>query len=689
MTEAVVIVLAVSFLSLGLHFKPFRVDARPGLVVAMTIPLVLAVTFFFMWLFDIELQKISLGALIIALGLLVDDAIISVEMMVRKLEEGYDKIAAASYAYKHTAWPMLTGTLVTVAGFLPIGLAKSTTGEYTFSLFAVVGLALVISWVAAVYFTPYLGFLILKPTHEGMHHESDEMYNRGFYQQFRRLVTLCVRYRKTVVAITLLAFVLGIFGFNFIQKQFFPSSNRPELNVELWLPEGSSYQAVEAQALKFEKVLQQMPDVVNYVAYVGDGSPRFYLPLDQQVKQANLAQYIILTKNPEAREAVSKQLAERLPLEFSSIRARINPLQAGPPVPYPVAFRLVGDDPAVLRKLAEEVKAIMRQSPYTMGVNDNWNEMVKGVHFELDQEKARMLGVNTQVLSQAAQLVLSGVTVGQYREGNRSIDMVLRAPSDERTVLSKLAEMSIPTANGRAVPIVQVAKPVMTWEPGVMWRHNRQFSVTVQSDIVEGMQGPYVTELLDPQMNQIRETLPLGYHLDVSGATEESKEGQDSINVNMPIMLVAVLTLLMLQLHSFSRTMLVFITAPLGVIGAAAALLIFRAPFGFVATLGVIALSGMIMRNSVILIDQIEQDISHGSAPWQAIIDSTIRRLRPIMLTAAAAVLAMMPLTRSIFWGPMAIAIMGGLIVATLLTLLFLPALYALWFKVKEPGSIS
>ena len=682
--EAVVIVLVVSFLSLGLHTRPLRIDIRPGLVVALSIPLVLAITFLFMWLLGIDFQKISLGALIIALGLLVDDAIIAVEMMVRKLEEGFDRVSAASFAFTSTAGPMLTGTLITVAGFLPVGFAKSAAGEYTYSIFAVNAIALISSWVVAVWFTPYLGAHLLMEKSRGEHHDA---YDTPFYRRLRSVLDQCVAKRKTVIAITLISFALSIAGFGLIQQQFFPDSNREELNVELWLPEGASYAATDLETRRFEAVLKRAdiaPDIASVVSYIGQGSPRFFLPLDQQLNHTNFAQVIVLTRDTLARERVATQLRAALDAEFPGVRGRVNALPAGPPVPYPVQFQVVGPDANVVRKLADEVAAVVRADPATLGVNDNWNNPIKVLRLTVDQDKARALGVSSQSLSRAVQSLLSGVPVGQFREADKLITLVMRQPADERSALSGIGDANVPTASGRFVPLSQVVRAEMAWEPGIIWRDHRQPAITVQSEIKAGNQGPFVTARIDPQLNALRATLPAGYRITIGGATEESAAAQDSINAIMPVMLVAVFTLLMWQLRSLSRSAMVFLTAPLGLIGAAAMLLILRAPFGFVAMLGVIALAGMIMRNSVILIDQIEQDIKAGHDVWTAIVESAVRRFRPITLTAAAAMLAMIPLTRSIFWGPMAVAIMGGLLVATVLTLLFLPALYAAWFRVKR-----
>jgi len=692
LVEAVVIVLAVSFISLGLHKRPdaaalplwkrWYVDMRPGLVVGITIPLVLAVTFLAMDYWGIGLHKISLGSLIIALGLLVDDAIISVEMMVRKMEEGYDKVRAATFAYEVTAMPMLTGTLITAAGFLPIGMARSTVGEYTFAIFAVTVVALVLSWLVSVYFVPYLGTVFLKAKPVSSEHH--EHFDTPFYRGFRHLVDWCVQHRWITIAATVLTFVLGLAGMGKVQQQFFPDSSRPEILVALWSPEGTSFTANEEVARRVERRLMREPGVSTVSTWIGSGVPRFYLPLDQVFPQTNVSQLIVLPKDLATRESLRRQLPTLLAQEFPEVRGRVTLLPNGPPVPYPVMFRVLGPDPAQLRQYADQVKAAMRQSPNTRGVNDNWNEAVKVIRLEVDQAKARALGVTSQSIAQTTRTALLGTPVGQYREGDKLIDIVLRQPQEERNAITDLANAYLPTASGKSIPLTQIARPVFTWEPGVMWREGRNYAITVQSDIVEGLQGATVSAELLPKLKELERAWPSGYAIQVAGAVEESSKGSSSIATGVPIMLFIIFTLLMLQLHSFSRALLVFITGPLGIAGVAGALLLLNRPFGFVALLGVIALMGMIQRNSVILIDQIEQDRARGVPAWDAIVESAVRRLRPIVLTAAAAVLAMIPLSRSVFWGPMAVAIMGGLVVATVLTLLALPAMYAAWFRVRR-----
>ncbi|PRC93516.1 efflux RND transporter permease subunit [Solimicrobium silvestre] len=687
LSEAVAIVLAVSFLALGLHVKPWRLDVRPGLVVGLTIPLVLAVTFLFMRIFDIDLHKISLGALIIALGLLVDDAIIAVEMMVRKMEEGMSRFDAATFAYTSTAMPMLTGTLITAAGFLPIGLAKSMAGEYTFSMFSVNTLALIISWLVAVLFTPYIGYILLKvkPAVSADSHQT--LFDTPFYSRIRRMVNWCVEWRKATILLTLAAFALGLFGFGFIEQQFFPDSSRPELMVELWLPEGASFTSTEVQAKKMEQFVLHQNGVESVTSYVGTGSPRFYLPLDQIFPQSNVAQLVILPKSLAFREALRLKIVAAFKNDFPEVRGRVKFLPNGPPAPYPVQFLISGDSLIKVRSIADQVKEIMRANPNTVGVNDNWNESIKVLRLNLDQDKLLALGIGSQTVMRTANTILSGTTIGQYRENNKLIDIVIRQPVEERATITALNDANIQMPTGETIPLSQLAQVRFVWEPGVVWREGREWAITVQSDVADGIQGPTVSDQIEAKLTNLRAALPAGYKIDLEGSAADSSKAQDSIIANVPLVIFIIFTLLMLQLKSFSRALLVFLTGPLGVAGAAIALLLLQRPFGFVAQLGVIALFGMIIRNSVILIDQIEQNIAAGATPWNAIVESAVRRFRPIILTAAATVLAMIPLSRSVFWGPMAVAIMGGLIVATVLTMFFLPALYAACFRVKSDAN--
>jgi multidrug efflux pump len=676
LAEAIIIVLAVSFFSLGF---------RSGLVVALCIPLVLAVTFLIMMLYGINFQRISLGALIIALGLLVDDAIIAVEMMSTKMEQGWERARAASFVYTSTAFPMLTGTLITAAGFMPVGFAASSAGEYTFSIFAVVTIALLVSWVVAVVFTPYLGFKLLPDYSTGSEQEVD-VYQKPFYLRFRAVVTWCVTQSKTVIGLTVVLFAVAIYGFQFVQNQFFPSSNRPELLIDFWLPQGASYEATENEAKRLEQKLKSDPDIENFVVYVGTGSPRFYLALDQQLQHSNFAQFVVLAKNNEARERIAARLETILAEEFTLLRSRVNRLENGPPVGYPVQFRVSGSDVATLRATANEIASIMRQDANTANVHLDWNEKVKKISLQIDQNKARVIGVSSQNLANVLESILTGFSITQYRENDKLIDVVARAEHAERVDPGRLAEVNVPTSSGKWIPLSQVANIEYGFEEGIIWRRDRRPTVTVRADIRGHVQAPTVSQRIDPQLDRVRATLPPLYRIEMGGAIEESAKGQQSIINVMPFMLLTVVILLMVQLQSMQRTIMVLLTAPLGLIGVAAILLTWNVPFGFVANLGVIALFGMIMRNSVILIDQIEQDIRAGRSQWEAVIGATVRRFRPIVLTALTATLAMIPLSiGSEFWGPMAVAIMGGLVSATVLTLLFLPALYVAWFRVSPP----
>ncbi|WP_301359902.1 efflux RND transporter permease subunit [Stutzerimonas nitrititolerans] len=684
--EALVIVLLVSFFSLGV---------RTGLVVAFSIPLVLAMTFATMHYLNIGLHKISLGALVLALGLMVDDAIIAVEMMAIKMEQGYDRLKAASFAWTSTAFPMLTGTLITAAGFLPIATAASSTGEYTRSIFQVVTISLIASWIAAVMFVPLLGERLLPDlakraaAKHGGSADGHDPYSTPFYQRVRRLVQWCVRHRKTVIVLTLLAFVASLGLFRLVQQQFFPVSGRLELMVDLKLAEGASLKATEAEVLRLEKMLAGRAGVDNYVAYVGTGSPRFYLPLDQQLPATSFAQFVVLADSLEQREVLRGWLVEVLRDEFPSLRGRVSRLENGPPVGYPIQFRVTGEHIDVVRGLARQVAAKVRENPHVDNVHLDWQEPSKVVWLNVDQNRARVLGVSTAELSAFLRRTFTGASVSQFREDNELIEILLRGTERERLELSMLPSLAIPTEGGRSVPLSQVATLEYGFEEGVIWHRNRLPTVTVRADVNGELQPATLVTQIQPTLDEIRDALPGGYLLEVGGTVEDSSRGQRSVMAGIPLFIIVVVGLLMIQLKSFSRSAMVFLTAPLGLIGVTLFLLAFNQPFGFVAMLGTIALSGMIMRNSVILVDQIEQDIGAGHDRFTSIIDATVRRFRPIVLTALAAVLAMIPLSRSVFFGPMAVAIMGGLIVATALTLLFLPALYAAWFRVDEDEAAS
>ncbi|EGY5281092.1 efflux RND transporter permease subunit [Acinetobacter baumannii] len=700
LAEAVIIVLLVSFFSLGF---------RTGLVVVFSIPLVLAMTFAGMNLFDVGLHKISLGALILALGLLVDDAIIAVEMMAIKMEQGYSRIKAAGFAWKTTAFPMLTGTLITAAGFLPIATAQSSTGEYTRSIFQVVTIALLVSWVAAVLFVPYLGEKLLpdftktghqapwyvrlwaritkKPQPQTVAISQDhhyDPYQSSFYLCFRKMVEFCVTYRKTVIATTVGIFVLSVLMFKMVPQQFFPPSNRAEILVDLKLEEGASLTATEQAVKKVEQFLSKQKGIDNYVAYVGTGSPRFYLPLDQQLPQASFAQFVVLASSLDDRDEIRRSLDTQIKQLLPQVRTRVSLLENGPPVGYPLQYRVSGEDLNLVRKEAQQVARVISENPNTTNVHLDWGEPSKIISIQIDQDRARQMGVSSLDLANFLNASITGSAIEQYREKRELIEIRLRGDKAERVEVASLASLAVPTANGTTVPLAQIAKIEYKFEDGLIWHRNRLPTITVRADIRTNLQPATVVGELAESMDKLRAELPSGYLIEVGGTVEESARGQSSVNAGMPLFLAVVMTLLMIQLKSLSRATIVFLTAPLGLIGVVLFLLLFNKPFGFVAMLGTIALSGMIMRNSLILIDQIEQDRQAGHPTWEAIIDATVRRFRPIILTALAAVLAMIPLSRSIFFGPMAVAIMGGLIVATLLTLFFLPALYAAWFKVKK-----
>jgi multidrug efflux pump len=668
--EAVLIVLAVSFVSLG---------ARSGLVVALTIPLVLAATFLLMKFFGIDLHRISTGALVIALGLLVDDAIIAVEMMLRKIEEGFDRFQAATFAFTSTAFPMLTGTLITAAGFLPIATAKSSTGEYTIAIFQVVTIALLVSWFAAVIATPLIGMKLLRASGTHPH----EMFQGRFYVALRRLIDACMRRRWLTIAATLGAFLLGGYGMGLTEKQFFPSSDRAELLIELWLPEGSSLRATEAQTQRVEAFLAADPDVGNYVAYVGNGSPRYYVSLDQQLYRPNFAQLVILTPDVPSRDRLMSRLRQHLQDDYPGVRARAYRTPLGPPVSYPLQFRVVGPDARTLKELGEQVADILREDPAARDVHMDWGQRSPALNIAIDQDRARAIGASSVGVARAIGGSVSGATIGQYREGDRLIDVVLRAPESERTNLATLATLPVSTNSGRSVPLSQVAVIEATMEEPILWRRSRELTLTVRGDLIEGVQAPDVAGRIDQSLSTFKAGLPDGYRIDLGGPAEENARAQASINAGMPLMLFVVVALLMVQLKRISLVVLVLLTAPLGIVGVASALLLSGRPFGFVAMLGTIALAGMIMRNTVILVEQIRQDLDAGIDPWLAVRESAVRRFRPIALTAAAAVFAMIPLSRDVLWGPMAFSIMGGLIVATILTILCVPALYVAWFRIQ------
>ena len=674
--EAIVIVLAVSFLSLGW---------RPGIVVAIAIPLVLAVTFVAMKFLGISLQRISLGALIIGLGLLVDDAMIAVETMVSRLEQGADKVAAATFAYTSTAFPMLTGTLVTIAGFVPVGFAASSAGEYTFTLFAVVGIALIASWFVAVLFTPLMGVFILPDKMKGHGHEPSR-----FAQVFHTLLDRVLHLKYWVIGATVALFFVALVGMQFVQQQFFPNSDRPELLVDLTLPQGSSINSTRKVVDDLEKILKTDPDIEHWSFYVGSGAVRFYLPLDQQLANDFFAQAVVVTKGFKVRPAVQKRILTALQRpEFEEVMNRISPLELGPPVGWPLKFRISGPDPEKVREFSHSFASLLGNTPDARNINFDWNEPSKVVRVEVDQDRARALGISSQSLSQTINAVLSGTTVTQVRDDIYLVDIVARAVAEERAKLETLRSLRIETPGGQSVPLEQMAKLSYGLEPPLIWRRQRLPTVTVQADTRPGVEAATVVKSLASEIAAFNSKLPPDYGVSPGGTVEESAKAQASVFAVFPLMLFLMITILMLQLQSFQRLFLVIATGPLAIIGVAAAMLLSGAPMGFVAILGVISLIGMVIRNSVILIDQIETEIAGGRHPWDAVIVATEHRLRPILLTAAAAILGMIPIAPTVFWGPMAYAVIGGLMVATLLTLVFLPALYVAWFRIQPAKSVS
>jgi multidrug efflux pump len=703
--EALVIVLAVCFVSLGW---------RAGLVVSTSVPVVLAAVACVMYLAGWNLDRISLGSLIIALGLLVDDAIIAIEMMIVKLEAGFDRLQAASYAWTSTAFPMLTGTLLTVAGFMPVGFAKSISGEYAGGIFWVVGVALIASWFVAVLAVPYLGLKLLpasyierlKSKHASKHADPRHAHGAGAdrgatlsvsdpyqspaYERLRRAIAWAVQRRYAVIGVALGALLLAGAGMTLVQQQFFPTASRPELMVELRMKEGSSFDATQAESRKLEKILSEDPDVKYYTSYTGAGAPRFYLSLAPELPNPGYSQFVVMTGGIEPRERLRKRLMDRFATDadFPAARVRVTRLEFGPPAGYPVQFRVIGPDALQVRRIAEQVRSKLAANPMLHDLHFDWNEMARTVRLTIDYDKARMAGLAPPDVAGAVQTVFSGAPVTQIRDREELIDVVVRAPEAERSRLDDLGSIALNTPNG-AVPLSQIARLSYELEEPVLWRRNRAMALTVRADVVDGVQGPAAMARLRPAIQPVIDALPPGYRIEEGGPIEESAKSNRALFAVFPAMFLVMLTLLMIQLQHFGRMAMVFMTAPLGLIGVVPALLLFNAPFGFVALLGVIALGGMIMRNSLILVNQIEQDIAAGHTPWQAIIDATVRRARPVVLTAAAAVLAMIPLTQSVFWGPMAMAIMGGLIVATVLTLLFVPALYAAWFGVRRGAAMS
>ncbi|MGO7871471.1 efflux RND transporter permease subunit [Rhizobium leguminosarum] len=674
--EAIVIVLIISFISLGL---------RAGMVVAISIPLVLAITFVVMEYSGISLQRISLGALIIALGLLVDDAMIAVEMMVARLEAGDDLRKAATHVYTSTAFPMLTGTLVTVAGFIPVGLNNSAAGEFTFTLFVVIAVSLIVSWVVAVLFTPLLGVTILPKTMKS-HHEK----KGRFASVFSRLLGLAMRWRWVTIILTVGVFGLSIGGMGLVQQQFFPSSDRTELIIDWNLPHNSSIAETNRQMARFEKeMLADNKDIDHWTTYVGQGAPRFILSFDVQTPNVSFGQTIIVTKGLDVRDKVRTELQDYLTKTFPGTDAFVKLLDIGPPVGKPVQYRVSGPDIQKVRDLSQKFAGVIGSHPLLANRVLDWNEPSRVVKVDVLQDKARQLGVSSEDIATALNGIVEGSTATQVRDDIYLVNVIGRARASERDSIQTLQNLQLSTSNGKVVPLSAVANFRYELEQPTIWRRDRQPTITVKAAVVGPTQPATIVDQLKPKAEEFQKGLPVGYKVEVGGAVESSADSQGPIVAVAPLMLFAMATILMIQLQSFSRLFLVFAVAPTALIGVVAALLLSNAPMGFVAILGVLALIGILIRNSVILVVQIEHLRSEGMAPWQAVIEATEHRMRPIMLTAAAATLALIPISREIFWGPMAYAMMGGIVVGTALTLLFLPALYVAWFRIPRDEGVQ
>ena len=675
---ALAVVIVVSLVTLG-----FRV----GIVVAAAVPLTLGAVFVIMMVTGRDFDRITLGALIISLGLLVDDAIIAIEMMVVKMEEGLDRIAAATYAWSSTAAPMLSGTLLTIIGFLPVGFAKSTAGEYAGNIFWVVAFALLTSWVVAVYFIPYMGVKLLPniPVKSGGH---DAIYSTPNYQRLRALVRWCVDHKLLSAGVTAAVFLLAGVGMGKVEKQFFPDSERPELTIEVNLPPGSAFSATDAVVRNIEDALKKEPEAKIVSSYVGQGTPRFFLAINPELPNPAYAQMIVLTENAHDRNVLKVKMQKMIADgRFPQARVRATQFVFGPPVPYPVLFRVVGPDIGQVRTIAEQVRAVMEKNPNTLGVHLDWGNLTPTEHLVLDQERLRQVGLNPRDAANQLQALLNGIPSTQVREGLRSVEVLIRSPRKEGASLKDISNLTLTTASGASIPLSQVARIETRMEDAVLKRYNREPFVSVQADVRDGTQPPDVTNAILPQLASLKASLPAGYRIDTGGAVEESAKADAALAKMFPLMIILMLLVIMLQVRSFATMWMVFATAPLGLVGAVPTLLLFNKPFGFTAILGLIGLAGILMRNTLILVDQIQHDLAHGASQYEAVVESTVRRARPVILTAVAAMLAFIPLTHSSFWGPLAYVLIGGVGVGTVLTLLFLPALYSLWFKVSKPGA--
>ncbi|TJV88105.1 MAG: efflux RND transporter permease subunit, partial [Mesorhizobium sp.] len=668
--EAIAIVLAISFVSLGM---------RAGLVVAISVPLVLAITFLVMQYTGISLQRISLGALIIALGLLVDDAMIAVEMMVARLEVGDSLRKAATHVYTSTAFPMLTGTLVTVASFIPVGFNSSSAGEFIFSLFVVIAVSLIVSWVVAVLFTPLLGVTILPKT---MKKHAD--HKGWFAAAFARILHLCLRWRWVTIGVTVAAFASSVAGMSLVQQQFFPSSDRPELIVDWNLPHNSSISETSRQMARFEQEkLAGNPDIDHWSTYVGRGAPRFILSFDPQPNDITFGQTIIVTKGLDVRDKLRKDLQDYLHQTFPGTDAYVKLLDIGPPVGKPVQYRVSGPDIQTVRELAGKLGSIVDSQPSLTNLAFDWNEPARVVKIDVLQDKARQLGVSSEDIATALNSIVEGATATQVRDDIYLVNVIGRAEAEERGSVDTLLDLQLSSSSGKVIPLSSVATFRYELEQPTIWRRDRIPTITIKAGVKDATQPATIVAALAEKVDAFKTTLPAGYSVEVGGSVEESAKSQGPILAVAPVMLFAMATLLMIQLQSFHRLFLVFSVAPLALIGVVAALLLSNAPLGFVALLGVLALIGILIRNSVILVVQIEELRGSGMSPWKAVVEATEHRMRPIMLTAAAATLALIPISRQIFWGPMAYSMMGGIVVGTVLTLLFLPSLYVVWFRIR------
>ena len=671
--QAVAIILFVSFISLGV---------RPGLVVALAIPLTLAIVFAVMQLTNIDMQRISLGALIIALALLVDDAMTTIDATMTRLAQGDSKVEAASFAFRAYAFAMLAGTLVTIAGFIPVGFAASSAGEYTFSLFAVVAIALIASWFVAVIFAPILGAAILKPPQSS---QSAAPAAPGWvFRTYRRFLTGAMRARWLTIALTVALFVASFLALPLIPRQFFPSSDRPELLVDLDLPQNASIYASESLAERFDAALKNDPDVARWSTYVGRGAIRFYLPLNVQLPNSFFSQAVIVAKDVAARQRLQTKLEKLLADDFPNVVARVYPLELGPPVGWPVQYRVSGPDISEVREIAAKLAQVVAKDPHAANVNFDWMEPARQVRIRINQDEARLLGLSSQALAGVLNTVITGASITQVRDDIYLVDVVVRATDEQRLSLATLATLQVPLPSGRTVPLSQFATFEYEQDYPLVWRRDRVPTLTVQADVTPGTLPETVVDALSPGVDALAKSLAPSYHIANGGTVEESAKSQASVVAMVPLMLLIMLTVLMFELRSFQRLFLVLTVGPLGLIGVVAALLVSGRPLGFVAILGILALLGMITKNAVILIGQIETERTQGKDVWQAVIDASSTRFRPIMLTAVSTVLGLIPIAPTVFWGPMAFAIMGGLLVATILTLVFLPTLYVTWFRGKE-----